>query len=67
MVAIKFVGDLYKEIQVISSDVTGLISVTTFTDSFFYFRADTLPFLKGRLGSTYSMAPLLIVGNTFRL
>jgi len=41
VVAIKFVGDLHKEIQVISSDVTGLISVTTFTDSFFYFRADT--------------------------
>ena len=39
--AIKFVGDLHKEIQVISSDVTGLISVTTFTDSFFYFSADT--------------------------
>jgi len=59
IVQIKFIGDFSKEIVVISSDITGLICITTFSDGMIFFGADKEVFMNKRLGATYSLSPLI--------
>lgn len=57
VIQIKFVGDFNREILMISSDITGLVCVTSLVDSLFLFRANTQVLFKQRLGPCYSIAP----------
>ena len=59
IVQAKFIGDFTKEIVVISSDITGLICITTFIDSYLMFRTNTVVFAQKRLGPSLSIQPLL--------
>lgn len=55
----KFVGDLQREILVMSSDIAGVICTTSLVDSFVMFRANQFVFAKTRLGPAFSIAPML--------
>ena len=61
IVSCKFVGDLKREITVISSDITGHLCTTQLIDTYFMFRANTEIFDKGRLGPVFSLAPMVHV------
>ena len=66
---IKFVGDLTngKELEVISGDVKGNVTLTEFRDGTFRFKATSIILMQKRLGATYSLAPLIYCQNLSRL
>lgn len=55
----KFVGDIYREILIMSSDISGVICTTSLVDSFVMFRASQFVFAKSRLSAAFSIAPML--------
>lgn len=59
VIQIKFCGDLQKDIQVISCDVSGTGQVTTFTAGMLSFNVNKQLLMKTRLGAVYTLAPLL--------
>lgn len=62
----KFAGDLLRDIQVISCDVTGIAQIVNFTSGMLGFNATKQLLMKTRMGAVYSMAPLLDYRQEFQ-
>ena len=59
VVSIKFVGDFRNEISVISSDLRGVVYLSTFDNGVFFCSVDKKCLWTKRLGAAYSLAPLI--------
>ena len=60
VVSVKFIGNPRKECTIISSDLKGIVYVTSFDDGMFLFTAHKKLLMEKRLGPSYSIAPLQI-------
>jgi len=46
--------------------LTGIVNLTTFSDGMVYFGASKQVLMKSRLGATYSLAPLIQIGASWK-
>ena len=64
IVSIKFVGEFstVKEINVLTSDLQGVVYLCTFSDGLITFGCNKTCIMRQRIGPSYSLAPLLDFG-----
>ena len=63
VVSIKFVGDFRNEISVISSDLRGVVYLSTFDCGVLFCSVNKKCLWTKRLGAAYSLAPLISIGS----
>ena len=63
VVSIKFVGDFRDEVSVISSDLRGVVYLSTFATGVLFCSVNKKCLWTKRLGAAYSLAPLISIGS----
>jgi hypothetical protein len=67
VVSIKFVGDFRNELSVISSDLRGVVYMSTFDCGRLFCSVNKKCLWTKRLGAAYSLAPLISIGSNANL